>query len=151
MKLRITEFTGGRDSHETFSWPDDNNFIGRFNPENMRLTRLDWSIGKDYIESIRFTTATEVSPKFGVKAFTDYCHIEKPISRVTMTVKNRRLVGLAFHTRNEGVYLEILAGNSWNGTAEHVLMDWEKLVGFNVRIKDKSVTGLSLKIATQAD
>ena len=148
LEVRKTEFTGGKTAHAVESWPPEN-CMKLYQDSKVRLARLDWSTGRDYIESIRFTMSNgDVSPKYGVKAFTDCCPFEEPISKVKMLVADRRLVGLTFYTEKDGVYLEVKAPKKEVGAAEHEVWPTEHLLGFNMRVHDKSVTGMSLNIGS---
>ena len=113
------------------------------------MSRLDWGIGNQYIESIKFTMSNgDVSPKYGVKIITDFCLFESPINKILMYVADRRLVGLTFYTEHDGEFLVITAPKLSVGTTMHELVYSETLLGFNMRVADKSLQGMSINIAS---
>ena len=149
--LRQTQFSGGRTGHAVVQWPSEE-FLKqqkRTVLDKVYVTKLEWGIGREYIESMRFTMSNgEVSPKFGVKAITDFCFFDSPIRKVTMHTVDRRLVGLDFYTEKDGLYMQVRAPYEPTSQAEHCLIQYETLLGFNMRVADKSLHGMSLNIAS---
>lgn len=100
------------------SWPLPEFFDGKRKSSmmNYKLARLDWGLGDNFIESIRFTmTNGDISPKFGRKAISHWCAFDSTITKVTMTTRVGRLVGLVFDTQADNEYLRIEAGEAEAG------------------------------------
>ena len=72
-----------------------------------QISRLDWNVG-NYIDSIRFTMSNgDISPKYGNRPFTDCCYFESRVTKVKVSYKDNRLVGLIFYTEHDGEFLRI--------------------------------------------
>ena len=111
--MRDSDFVGGKRVHTVEAWPQPEFFDGKRKSRliNYRLSRLDWGLGDNFIESIRFTMSNgDISPKFGRKAISHWCAFESTIKRVTMTSRGGCLVGLVFDTEADGEFLRIEAG-----------------------------------------
>ena len=65
-----------------------------------------------------------------------------------MHIADRRLVGLTFYTEHDGKWLEIKAPKPATATVMHELVHSESLLGFNFRLQDRCLMGMSLNIAS---
>ena len=146
--LRSSPFYGGRSSNEVEVWPPAGFFEGKKKPQlaDYQISRLDWNVGS-YIDSIRFTMSNgDVSPKYGNRPFTDLCRFESRITKVIASVKDNRLVGLIFHTEQDGEFLRIQGTMMTNNSVTIEMHATESLVGFKLRVAKSTLQGLSLTI-----
>lgn len=101
-KLQLREFpiVGGKDTHESKLWPDETFFEGKTREQlkPFRVSRIDWGAGR-YLDSVRFTMSNgDVCPKFGSKAFNNYCQVDFDITQVRIAIKNKKVVGMTLYT-----------------------------------------------------
>ena len=145
--IRETDYCGGRSSHQVQSWPSDDYFEGKRKTDLIRerITKLSWSMGDKYIESLRFDMYHSGQAKFGRKAINYYCDIEKKITKVLLGTRDRRLVELViFCQGDDEEHLRIEAGQEPPTDVQEVqLYGEEAIVGFNARISQSTLHGLS--------
>lgn len=86
-----------------------------------------------------------ISPKYGSRSATsNYCVFESRVSKIKVSVKDNRLVGLLFYTEHDGEFLRIEGTRMTNNTATIELVGSESFIGFQMRIANKVLTGLGL-------
>ena len=87
------------------------------------------------------------SPKFGSRAFNAFCQLDFPISKIRLSVKDRRLVGINLYSANEEEpFLKIHGTEMVQNSADVILDTQESLIGFNVRVDKSQVQGIGFKI-----
>ena len=147
--VREVGFTGGKRRHDVECWPTQEFLDNHAKSDliNYKVTRIDWSVGDDYIDSIKFTMSNgDVSPRYGRRMTNHYCMIEADITTVTMIQKDGRLAGVIFGNETAGEVLRIEAASINQGetkTSVESLYASETLVGFKMRLHRGALTGLS--------
>ena len=147
--VREVAFSGGKRRHDVECWPTQEFLENNRKSDliNFKITRIDWSLGDDYIDSIKFTMSNgDVSPRYGRRMTNHYCMVEGDISTVTMIQKDGRLAGVIFGNATSGDILRIEAPSVNEGetkTSVESLYATESLIGFKMRLHRGALTGLS--------
>ena len=148
--MREFPIVGGKDTHEVKLWPDETFFKDKTREQlkPFRVSRIDWSTGK-YLDSVRFTMSNgDVSPKFGSKAFNNYCQVNCNITQVRIAIKNKKLVGMVLYTGQREELMVMQGSEAENAVhTDLVLAKNESIVGFSGRTSsDKALTGFGFTI-----
>ena len=88
----------------------------------------------------------DVSPKYGDKAFTHGCNFESRITKVRISTKENRLIGLIFYTDHDGEFLRIEGSVKTNNTVTLDMESTESLIGFQMRIASGALQGMAFVI-----
>ena len=93
-----------------------------------------------------------VSPKYGSRSGnSNYCVFESRISKIKVSVRDNRLVGLLFYTEHDGEFLRIEGTRMTNNTASVELFGSESFIGFQMRVANKVLTGLGFTMLSTPD
>ena len=113
-----------------------------------QIARLDWNVCS-YVDSMRFTMSNgDISPKYGNKPFTDCCHFESRVTKIQVSCKDNRIVGLVFYTEHDGEFLRITGSLMTNNTVVVDLHAIESLIGFKMRVAKSVLQGMSFTVLT---
>ena len=150
--LRNTSFYGGKKDDTIRVFPEESFYEGKFKKDLSRfyLNRIEWGSGKN-IESIKFTMSNgDESPKYGKAPFTESCDFDSRITMVKSKIRENRLVMMTIYTEADGEYLTIhgtdIAKPGSSVTTK--IIDAESLVGFQMRMSNDVLQGLSYTIST---
>ena len=88
------------------------------------------------------------SPKYGNKPFTAGCDFDSRITMIKSKVRENRLVSMTFYTKDDGEYLTIHGSDiaAPGSSTETKIIDTERLVGFQMRMSNDVLQGLSYTI-----